>query len=87
MSDQLDTVQACLALCVSGDSLVLVSTAVNLLLDQAWRQALAPGVMVYALAADAAAQGVSSGFDGCEFIDDPAWARLAMRQPHCLSWK
>jgi len=87
MSDEAGTLQACLAHCAPGDSLVLMSTALNLLLDPEWKHNLIPGVAVYALAADAAAQGMLEISPDCEFIDDQQWARLVMHHPHSLSWK
>jgi len=87
MSDEAATLQACLAYCAPGDGLVLMSTALNLLLDPEWQNNLVAGVAVYALAADAAAQGVPQISYTCGFIDDQHWARLVMHHSHSLSWK
>ena len=87
MSDDAGSVQACLAHCAAGDSLVLLNTAVNILLDQDWMLALDTGVAVYVLAADAAVRGFKQESTACAFIGDSAWVELFKRHRHCLSWK
>lgn len=88
-SHDTDTVQACLTHCRAGDSVVLLSTAVVLLLDKAWNKSIVTGVSIHALQADMLAQGMSELADNSEYqlIGDPDWAGLVMRYPHCLSWK
>jgi len=87
MSDDAGSVQACLAYCAAGDSLVLLNTAANVLLDQNWRLSLDTGVAVYVLAEDAAARGIRQDSFDCKFINDAAWVELVKRHLHCLSWK
>ncbi len=87
MSDDSGSVQACLAYCASGDSLVLMNTAVNLLLSPDWKLVLETDVAVYVLAEDSVARGISPDSSDCKFIDDAAWVKLFKRHPHCLSWK
>ena len=87
MSADTGNVQACFAHCAPGDSLVLLNTAVNVLLDQHWNQALDAGVDVYVLTEDASAQGFTQSSSAWEYIDDAAWVKLFLRHRHCLSWK
>ncbi len=87
MSADPGKVQACLAHCAAGDSLVLLNTAVSILLEQDWKLALETGVAVYVLADDAAAQGFTQQSTAWKFIDDSAWVELFQRHRHCLSWK
>jgi len=87
MTADAESVRACLVHCASGDSLVLLGTAVNVLLDEGWSQTLEAGVAVYVLAADAAAQGFMQPSSAWEFIEDSAWVELFMHHRHCLSWK
>lgn len=87
MSADADSVRACLAHCASVDSLILLNTAVNILLDQDWNQTLEAGVAVYVLAADAAAQGFTEKSIAWKFIEDSTWVELFMHHRHCLSWK
>lgn len=84
-----DTVQACLSHCLEGDSVVLLNTAVILLLDDAWKEAMVAGVSIHALQADVLAQGMFElvGNSDYQLISDPGWAELVMRYSHCLSWK
>ncbi len=87
MSADVESVQACLAHCASGDSLVLLNTAVTVLLDENWNRSLNAGVAVYVLAADAAAQGIEQKSGDWKFITDSDWVELFRYHRHCLSWK
>lgn len=87
MSDDAESVQACVAHCVSGDSLVLLNTAVTILLDKGWNKGLVAGVAVFVLSADGVAHGFTQKSIDWEFIDDSAWVELFLRHRHCLSWK
>ncbi|MDZ4728746.1 MAG: DsrH/TusB family sulfur metabolism protein [Xanthomonadales bacterium] len=84
-----DAVQACLSHCLKGDSVVLLNTAVILLLDDAWKEAMVAGVSIHALQAEVLAQGMSELADSSDYqlISDAGWAGLVMRYSHCLSWK
>ncbi len=88
-SQATDTLKACISHCQPGDSLILLNTAVILLLDESWNEAMEAGVTVYTLQADVGAHGLSEGAAGshCKMISDSGWAELVMHYPLCLSWK
>jgi sulfur relay protein TusB/DsrH len=79
----------CLGCCGSGDTIVLMNSAVTLVAGPLAMHPSATSTPVLCLAADVQAQGmqeVLAGF-GAAVIDIHDLVRLVCRHRHCLTWK
>ena len=81
--------EACLLATRPGDSLLFVDTGVCLLMQLELNFSSQTEAKIFCLAADVNAHGIGSYVEklGIAVVDDQQWAHLAVRHPHCLSWK